>query len=230
MTDYELSVSLDNRQFESVQREQVRTPVELVIRFPKRQARFVRITSYAAVRPIYPTTFFEIEVGEPGVRPVSAADPVEWRLERALRRWERWAADGATDAMLKALGDRSHDGPALSPRGPRRVPGAGPAARRGRFGIPGRLAGQCLSGPATPPKPWAISATARAVPALLAAYARYAKRLDGKRSARRAGRRQNGLSQRRPHAGDAVLDRPRPVPSAAGRSRATRRRCGNWRR
>ena len=51
MTEYELATSLDNQTFEEVRREKGKTPVELVIDFPQHVARYVRITSYGAVRP-----------------------------------------------------------------------------------------------------------------------------------------------------------------------------------
>ncbi len=178
MTEYELAVSLDNRDFEVIRREKGATPVELILRFPKRSARFVKITSFGSVRPIYPTTFFEIEVGAAGVGGSAAQAPMDWRLERALRALGALGGQGATGAVLQALGDE----PTTAPR-------FRPAVRAGIRAL-GRLRDEAglmalirlLDNPF-----WARHAAEalgdfgdrRAVTALLDAYPRYAKDLAG---------------------------------------------------
>ena len=104
MTDYDLATSVDNKQFDVVARKQGDTPVELVIDFPKRKARYLRITSYASKNPTYPTTFFEIEAGGADRRGLMPADPVEWRQERGLRALGALGGSGAGEAILEVLG------------------------------------------------------------------------------------------------------------------------------
>ena len=48
MTEYELATSLDDKTFDAVVRRKGLTPVELIIEFPPRRARYVRITSFGA--------------------------------------------------------------------------------------------------------------------------------------------------------------------------------------
>ncbi len=178
VTDYELAVSLDNVDFEVIRREKGTTPVELTVRFPKRSARYVRITSFASIRALYPTTFFEVEVGAYGAAGSPLAGAVEWKLERALRALGALGGQGATDAILQVLGDE----PTTAPR-------FRPAIRSGLRAL-GRLRDEpglaalirLLDNPF-----WARHAAdalgdfgdRRAVGPLLAAYPRYAKDLSG---------------------------------------------------
>jgi len=177
MTEYELSTSLDNERFEVVQRAKGETPVELAVEFPKRKARYVRITSYGSKNPTYPTTFFEIEIGDS--LPHSAArQPRPWRQERGLRALGALGGQGATEAVLKMLGPR-----------PTTAANYRPTVQAGIRAL-GRLredAGfQALIGLLDNPF-WARHAAnalgdfgdRRAVPALIAAYPKYAKNLAG---------------------------------------------------
>jgi HEAT repeat protein len=178
MTEYELAVSLDNVDFEVIRREKGATPVELTVRFARRPARYVRITSFASIRPLYPTTFFEIEVGASGAAGSPLAGSIEWKLERALRALGSLGGQGATDAVLQVLGDE----PTTAPR-------FRPAIRAGVRAL-GRLRDEAglvalirlLENPF-----WARHAAEalgdfgdrRAVGPLLEAYPRYAKDLSG---------------------------------------------------
>ncbi len=182
MTEYDLAVSLDNRKFDVVQRKRGVTPVKLLIEFPKRKVRYVRITSYASKNPTYPTTFFEIEMGGPNqLRPAGVLvrpNPIEWRQERGLRALGALGGRGATEAILEVLGPV-----------PTTAKNYRPTIRAGIRSL-GRLheeAGfQALIALLDNPF-WARHAAdalgdsgdARAVPALLAAYPRYAKNLAG---------------------------------------------------
>jgi len=179
MTDYELACSLDGHTFDPVRREKGVTPVELVVRFPLRQARFIRVTSFGSERPLYPTTFLEIEIHGPGQATATSKASVTWRQERALRALGALGGEGATAAIIEFLGDSPPTTPAQRP------------AVRAAFRALGRLQEAAafprlvrwLENPM-----WARAAAdalgelgdRRAVPALLTAYERYAKRLDGR--------------------------------------------------
>jgi HEAT repeat protein len=178
MTGYELAISLDNKTFEVVERKKGRTPVALVIDFSPRLVRYLRVTSYGSVNPTYPTTFFEIQVGGGTGAKAMSPDSAVWRCERGLRALGALGGAGATEAILRCLGP---------------IPPAGteyrPMARAGIRSL-GRLqdeAGfQYLLG-LLDNTYWARYAAdtlgdfgdRRAIPALIAAYRRYAKRLDG---------------------------------------------------
>jgi len=178
MTEYELATSLDNQDFEAVQRRKGDSPVRLEIRFPKRKARYVRITSYGSKRPIYPTTFFEIEVGEKNHAIATEVVPVEWRLERGVRALGALGGTGATAAILDVIGTN-----------PTSVQRYRPMVRAALRSL-GRLREEdgfhalvaLLDNPF-----WARHAADalgdfgdhRAVPALIAAYSRYAKLITG---------------------------------------------------
>lgn len=181
MTDAELAVSLDGEQFEVVKRQQERTPVIWAVGFPARAARYVRVTSLNTVRPLYPTTFFEVEVYAPGAEFVSQPAPTDeraWREERAARALGALGGRGAAAAVLNVLEPE----PSAAPRDRIAVRAAIRALGRLRddAGFDKLLA--LLDRPL-----WARNAAdalgefgdRRAVPQLLAAYARYAKRLDG---------------------------------------------------
>ncbi len=108
LTDYELATSLDERTFEPVERRKTETDVKLIIDFPKRKARFVRITSHDSKRSIYPTTFYEVEIGDRSsvgnLEQKAVADIDAWHLERKLRALGSLGGNGATDAVLAAIG------------------------------------------------------------------------------------------------------------------------------
>ncbi|MEE8452764.1 MAG: HEAT repeat domain-containing protein [Thermoguttaceae bacterium] len=182
MTEYDVAVSLDNERFEVVKREKARTPVRLVVDFPKRMARYVRITSYGTVNPTYPTTFLEIEVSNFERPKVAKIESVEWRQERGLRALGTLGGQGATEAVLEWLGPT-----------PTTMPAFRPTVRAGIRSL-GRLQEEAglhalialLDDPF-----WARVAAealgdfgdARAVPALIEAYPKYAKTLQGQKPA-----------------------------------------------
>ncbi len=104
MTEYEVATSGDGKVFDVVEHKKTETPVQLVVNFPSRQARFVKITSFASKQPTYPTTFFEIKIdGKTGVANV-ADDETLWQLERGLRALGALGGVGATEAVLDFLG------------------------------------------------------------------------------------------------------------------------------
>lgn len=105
MTDYEVATSIDGKKFDVVQRKEGRTPVKLVVQFPSRTARYIRITSHGSANPTYPCTFFEIEVG--GYRPkhMRKIESQEWRLERGVRALGILGGPGASETIVAALGE-----------------------------------------------------------------------------------------------------------------------------
>ncbi|MHB8902552.1 MAG: HEAT repeat domain-containing protein, partial [Thermoguttaceae bacterium] len=115
MTGYEVAVSLDNRQFDTVARAEGKTPVRLVVEFPPRRVRQVKITSLGSVNPTYPSTFFEIEVGDDPRPAAEKIDSAAWRFERGVRALGALGGRGATEAIVKVLGDAPPTQPALRP-------------------------------------------------------------------------------------------------------------------
>ncbi|HOD81312.1 MAG: translocation protein TolB [Planctomycetes bacterium ADurb.Bin126] len=195
MTDYELSVSDDGKTFRSLTRRKAKSDVELEIDIPPTQARFVRITSHAALNRTYPTTFREVEVfakpRPPSARGRKTDDPPQTlpaiqdahRQERAMRALGFLGGSGAAQAVAGALGP------------PKRWPGRLSQDRksilRGGLRALGRIGGDAafdtlvtyLDAP-----DWARYAAealgdlgdARAVPLLIDRYPRFARDLAGK--------------------------------------------------
>ena len=216
MTDYEVSTSLDGKKFERVVRRKEKSPVALVVSFPPRKARFVRITSFDSERKQYPTTFREIEINGQRAKPANSS--LAWPRERGVRALGALGGKGATAAIIGDARSIACDGaraPADGARGhPRRRDGC--ARPRGATGSSACSKTRC--GRAARPRHSAMSATGARSDRCWTAYARFAKRLDEKYPARSPGRRQHEVPVRGPDAGDALLDRPRAVPAAAGRS------------
>ena len=186
MTEYELSTSLDNKTFGVVKREKVRTPVELVVEFPPHQARYVRVTSFGSVNPTYPSTFFEIEidgVGQSKTDKVDSNEPIEWRFERGLRALGALGGRGATKAVLNVLGDAPPTASRFRPMVAAGIRALGRLREEAGFQALLRLLDNTI---------WARRAAdalgdfgdRRAVAPLLAAYPKYAKKLDGTNPAR----------------------------------------------
>jgi len=189
MTEYELATSLDNRTFDVVKRERGRTPVALVVEFAPRQARYVRVTSFGSVNPTYPTTFFEIEVGGGGEEKageVESDEPIEWRFERGLRALGALGGQGATPAILDVLGDSPPTASRFRPMVAAGIRSLGRLREEAGFQALLRLLDNTM---------WARRGAdalgdfgdRRAVPHLLAAYPKYAKKLDGTNPARVPG-------------------------------------------
>ncbi len=184
MTGYELAASLDGASFETIERHQGETPVTLVIDFPEQRIRFLRITSMGAKNPTYPTTFFEIEINRQAAvsrraAPASALRRREaWREERGLRALGALGGRGATDAVLAVLGPQPSTEKCYRPTVRAGIRSLGRLREEQGFAY---LVG-LLDNPF-----WARAAAEalgdfgdpRAVPALLAAYPRYAKDLQG---------------------------------------------------
>lgn len=178
MTEYELAASLDGTTFDVIERKRGATPVVLSRRFTPRVARYVRVTSYGSVNPVYPTTFFEIQVGDDEDAAISSPDSIAWRCERGLRALGSLGGADATQAILRCLGPTPPMGQATLPMG--------------RVGVRslGRLreeAGYIYLRALLENTYWARYAAdalgdfgdPRAVSALVEAYQRYAKRIDG---------------------------------------------------
>jgi HEAT repeat protein len=181
MTEYELATSLDNKTFDVVKRAGGRTPVELVVEFPPREARYVRVTSFGSVNPTYPSTFFEIEIsggGQSKAGKVEFDEPVEWRFERGLRALGALDGQGATEAILDVLGNSPPTASRFRPMVAAGIRSLGRLREEVGFQALARLLDNTM---------WARRAAdalgdfgdRRAVPHLLAAYPKYAKKLDG---------------------------------------------------
>ncbi len=175
MTDYALETSLDGKAFDLVHRRKVKTPPHLVVAFEPRQARYVRITSYASENPTYPTTFFEIEVEKTATPRVEAAEPPARRHERGLRALGALGGKGAAQAIMDYLDPLRgrHGEPVLVEVGLRAL---------GRLRDPRTVPWLIEWLDAVEHARWAAMALGdvgdrRAVPALLAAYPKYAKGL-----------------------------------------------------
>ncbi|MHC4517662.1 MAG: HEAT repeat domain-containing protein, partial [Planctomycetota bacterium] len=178
MTEYELAASLDGKTFDVIERKKGATPVVLSRRFAPRVARYVRITSYGSVNPAYPTTFFEVQVGDSEDTETPSADSIPWRCERGLRALGALGGSGATQAILRCLGP-------TPPVGREYLP----TARAGVRSL-GRLrdeAGLAYLLKLLDNTYWARYAAGalgdfgdpRAIPVLIKAYQRYAKHIDG---------------------------------------------------
>ncbi len=178
MTDWELAVSLDGETFEIIERRRETTPVKLVIDFPERRIRYVRITSYASRNRTYPTTFFEVQVNSELLAESDEVARSLSRQERAIRALGSLGGEGATEAVLKVLGPSPPAASAYRPMVRNGIRSLGRLRDEAGFNALISL----LENPM-----WARNAAGalgdfghrRAVPALLAAYSRYAKGLDG---------------------------------------------------
>ncbi len=77
MTEYALESSVDGKSFTTVSTEKKPTDLRLVISFPPKMMRYIRIVSLAGKTPLFPTTFSEIEA--------FAKIPAPKEIERAVR-------------------------------------------------------------------------------------------------------------------------------------------------
>ena len=175
MTDYALETSLDGKTFKRVRREKVKTPPRLAVTFEPRQARYVRITSYASENRTYPTTFFEIEIEKTPKPRAETAEPPARRHERGLRALGALGGAGAAQAIMGYLDPlrARHGEPVLVEVGLRAL---------GRLRDPAAVPWLVGWLDAVEHARWAAMALGdlgdrRAVPALLAAYPKYAKGL-----------------------------------------------------
>jgi len=187
MTEYELALSDDNKDFEVVEHRKATTPVTLVIEVPRRTARYVRITSLGTKNATYPTTFFEIEINRQIAKRREASprggarrfdDVAAWRQERGLRALGALGGQGATQSALAVLGPSPTTAKNYQPAVSVGIRALG--RLRDEAGFRALLA--LLDNPF-----WARRAAdalgdfgdRRAVPVLLAAYRRYAKNVSG---------------------------------------------------
>lgn len=178
LTDYELATSLDNKTFEVIERKKGTTSVALVINFPPRLVRYVRVTSYGSANPTYPATFFEIRVGTGTGTETPSADSVTWRCERGLRALGALGGSGATEAILRCLGPRPPAGKEYRPMARAGIRSLGRLRDEAGFSFLLELLDNTY---------WARYAADAlgdfgdpcAVPALLEAYRKYGKQLNG---------------------------------------------------
>jgi HEAT repeat protein len=104
MTKWEVSASADGKAFETVQRGKRLSPVDLTVSFAPRKARYIRITSHATERSIYPTTFREIEAYATADKPDAA--PREQTLDaklRAVRALGSLGGEGAAERLAATV-------------------------------------------------------------------------------------------------------------------------------
>lgn len=178
MTDYELATSMDNKRFDTIVRRKRPSPVNLAIEFKPRTARYVRVTSYGTVNPTYPTTFFEIEIDGFNELRSGQSELFDGRL-RAVRALGALGGHGATEAIIDLIGPS----PATNPRSRPMVQSAIRSLGRLRDEASFNALIALLDNPM-----WARYAAdalgdfgdRRAVAPLIAAYARYAKDINGK--------------------------------------------------
>jgi len=180
MTEYELATSLDNQNYEIVSHSKTVTPVELVIDFEPRVARYVRVVSLRGRLAAYPTTFFEIEVyaGPEPDETKATLGSVEWRVERGLRALGALGGNGAAEAIVECLGAEPPTAPDWRPTVRAGVRALGrlrePAGFEALVGwLDNTMWARCAA------EALGDFGDARAVAALLAAYPRYAKQFDG---------------------------------------------------
>lgn len=183
MTDYSVSASVDGKTFGDVLRRREQTPPRLVLNFPPREARFVRIAAQAGENATYPTTFRNVRVyAEAPADKVAADRPVE----RGARALGALGGAGAAERLVALLG-------------PQRGREAATPAESAQVQVALRSLGR-LGDPAGMPTllaflddtPWARYAAdalgdfggMQAAAALVAAYPHYARSLEGKEPAR----------------------------------------------
>lgn len=179
MTDWELSASNDGKTFDSLRREQGDSAVELVIDFPARKARFVRITSHASKFPRYPTTFFEIEINQPGMQKIEFDEPVKWRQERGARALGVIGGPDASRRLIELLGESPPTSEAYRPMVRVAIRSLGRLKQEEGFHYLASLLDNTM---------WARCAAdalgefgdRRAVAALVNAYPEYCKTLEGR--------------------------------------------------
>ncbi|HUT78884.1 MAG TPA: HEAT repeat domain-containing protein, partial [Polyangia bacterium] len=182
MTEYELATSVDDKTFDAVVRRKGLTPVELIVEFPPRRARYVRITSFGAEKSLYPTTFFEIEVHSAHRPRVRSTEPIAWRQERGVRALGTLGGVGASEAIVECLGDVPPTAPAFRPMVRAGIRSLGRLRDEAGFqALVGLLENTMYARNAA--DALGDLGDRRAVPALLAAYEKYAKQLTGQNPA-----------------------------------------------
>lgn len=178
MTEYAVSVSLDNKTFKEVVRKKERTQVKLVVRFPAVPARYVRITSFGTVNRTYPTTFFEVQVDGDEVKAKNAEDLI-WQAERGYRALGVLGGEGASQLIIDSLGDPLPTAVSYYPMMCAAIRALGRLKEPAGYDFLVALLDNTF---------WARRAAealgdfgdARAIPALLAAYDEFAKHLNQK--------------------------------------------------
>ena len=101
MSRYSVSVSMDGRNFYPVFQQNELSNPELVITFDSCEAKFVRVTSFATERALYPTTFYEVEVFAKAPEPKDEADLLD-RI-RGVRAAGALGGEVAGDLLVSNL-------------------------------------------------------------------------------------------------------------------------------
>jgi HEAT repeat protein len=178
MTDVSVSTRLDGGTFSEVRRWRTNAARRLVLAFPPREARYIRITAHAGENPLYPTTFREVGVfaGAPDAALAEAG-----RVERGARALGALGGAGATESVLEVLRSCLHND--VSPDDASAVQAALRSA--GRLRDPAALPVLLAFLDNTKWARYAAEALGdfggeEAAAALAAAYPRYARSLDGK--------------------------------------------------
>ena len=215
MTDYAVAGSTDGREFRPLGQGKGLTPVALTVAFEPRKVRYVRITSFAGERDIYPTTFREVEVyaspGQAGAPPEHAH---EAKL-RAARAAGSLGGGGASQAVAEAVLPYVRAGAETTPA-ERAVVQAG-LRSLGRLGDAAALP---LLIDFLGNVQWARYAAdalgdfggAPAAAALIAAYPRYARDVNGKEPQRVPPDDRTGLTH-----DDRMYETPFAIASALAR-------------
>jgi len=178
LTDYKLATSLDNKTFETIERKKGRTPVMLVSSLRPRLARYVRLTSYASANSTYPTTLFEIQIDGGTDAEATSDEFVTWRCERGLRALGALGGAGATEAIIQCMGPTPPAATEYLPMVRAGIRSLGRLQDEAGFSYLLELLDNTY---------WARYAAdalgdfadRRAIPALIRAYRKYAKKLDG---------------------------------------------------
>lgn len=102
MTDCGVEISLDGENFREVWREREPTPTHLVVSFPREKARHVRVVSHGSERPLYPATFYRVQVYEDAGQAERELSSYLSR-ERALRALGCLGGEGAAEAVAAFL-------------------------------------------------------------------------------------------------------------------------------
>ena len=103
MTDYAVSISTDGKSWRQVLRQKRLSDPRLVISFDLQSARHIRITSCATQNPLYPTTFFEVEVFEKTPADERGGDSSMLKLIRGVRALGALGGTDAAQALIAVL-------------------------------------------------------------------------------------------------------------------------------
>ena len=178
MTRYDVAVSVDGARFETIHQGTGPSPVRIAIATTGHPARYVRITSHDAINPVYPTTFFEVEINGRSLRPPPLDADQVGRYERGLRALGTMQVEQSARQIMDFLGDAPPSAERFRPMVTAGIRALGRLRQPESYQYLRHL----LDNPM-----WARRAAEAlgefgdpgAIQPLLAAYPRYAKQLDG---------------------------------------------------